>query len=138
MASRTLASAATEAIVSLRSRQQALLAAAVATCALGSIGTLSAHAAPVKGCGGYEPGRGFVRGDPDGAGVYNITSRIVSCATARTLVYRYYVRYSDYCTNVSRCSIRGWTCRTRSLGIEYADTRCTRLAGRVVRFQHGA
>jgi hypothetical protein len=98
----------------------------------------SASAAPIKECGGYDPGVGFVSGDPDGAGVYNITARVVACRTARSVVARYYNQFSDYCGNGPNCQIDDWTCRTRSLGIEYADTRCTRSRGRVVRFQHGA
>lgn len=90
----------------------------------------------IRECGGYDPGYGFVSGDPMGAGVYNITTRVVSCRTARKVVRRYYVE--NWCGRSLSCYVGAWNCRTRILGSEYLDTRCTRSRGRVVRFQHGA
>jgi hypothetical protein len=97
----------------------------------------TAVAAPVNECGNFDGSR-FTFEDLQGAGVQNITTRVVGCRTAHRLVRRYYNHYEDYCGNSGRCSIRGWSCLRRSLGVEYADVRCARRSGQVVRFQYGA
>lgn len=105
----------------------------------------SASAAPIRECGayGWDEDRNGPRVLEDdeivGAGVYNITTRKAPCWRAYKIVRRYWHNYSDYCGNSGTCRIGwGYTCRTRSLGIELQDTRCTASRGRVVRFQSGA
>ena len=56
------------------------LCAALLIPALGA--PASASAASIKECGRYAPGGGY--------GVYNITTRIVSCRTARGMARGYY------------------------------------------------
>ena len=112
------------------------LALTVAGAMVVTLATAAPASAHIRECGGYDPGHGFVNGDPQGAGVYNITARVVPCRTARTVVRRYYIE--NYCGRRLSCYVGAWNCRTRRLGIEYFDTRCTRAGGRVVRFQHGA
>jgi hypothetical protein len=64
----------------------------------------------------------------EGAGTYNVTSRVVRCRTARRVALHAYPgkRY------------RGWRCRYVSHAEEFADVRCTKRGGRVVRYQAGA
>lgn len=102
-------------------------------------------AAPVRECGAYgwdEDGDGPKVLEDDeivGAGVYNITTRKARCRKAYKIVRRYWHGYSDHCGDSRTCRIGwGFTCRTRSLGVELRDTRCTASGGRVVRFQSGA
>lgn len=90
-----------------------------------------AAAATVRECGNYAPG--------GGAGVYNITTRVTACRTARTMAKRFYNgRWTNLPRDARRFRRGKYTCRNRNTGIELADLRCTAAGGRVVRWQHGA
>lgn len=81
--------------------------------------------APVNECGdmGYD-GSTHV----DGAGIYNITTRGISCEKARPLIL----------AGESSLSGQGFACQTSQTGIETGDTRCTKPDGSVIRYQSGA
>ena len=88
-------------------------------------------AAPIRECGDYAPG--------GGAGVFNITTRVTKCRTARRMARRLYHGHWRNIKPEGQPFPRGeYTCRWRSIGIEAADVRCTASRGRVVRFQTGA
>jgi hypothetical protein len=94
-------------------------------------------AAPIRECGNYPR-------QQVGAGVYNITSRVTRCRTARRMARRFWhgrwrnVPRTDR-PNSDRPFRRGsYTCRNRHLGIELNDMHCTASGGRVVRWQWGA
>lgn len=97
--------------------------------------TASAHS--IRECGSHGDtgnGRiGWTYGRILGAGTFNVTSRVVSCRTARRVARRSYPdRY------VRRWSWRGWRCRILASAHEYSDQRCTKRGGRVVRWQSGS
>lgn len=97
----------------------------------------TAAAAPVRECGnyGYHDGRQQWTYEPlTGAGTYNVTSRVVGCRTARRLA----LHASSRAGNDRTWRYRRWRCRYVSRAYEYADVRCTRAGGRVVRWQFGA
>lgn len=81
----------------------------------------SASAAPYRECGDIAN---------DGAYLVNVTTRVVSCSTARrALRLMWYGKSSG---------LRGYHCRNRQIGIESSDVRCTASGGRVIRYQTGA
>ncbi len=80
----------------------------------------TASAAPIRECGSYR----------DGAGIVSVTSRGVSCRTARRVA-----RYSGPDRYVRRWSWRGYSCRLLASEYRYSDSRCTKSGGRVVRWQ---
>jgi len=115
------------------------IATVVAVIALG-ISSGGAQAHPIRECGGYghtKSGDGpyfMPSSQIYGAGVYNITSRAVTCRTAHRIVKR-----------VMRCGravcyVGTFKCRTRQVGYELADTRCRSRRSRhyVVHWQSGA
>jgi len=73
----------------------------------------------------------------DGYSVFNITSRVASCGTARRMARAYYKgRWTNTPNRAGRPFRRGrYTCRYRLQGYEGVDMRCTAAGGRVVRFQ---
>lgn len=100
----------------------------------------SASATVVKECGNY----GFVEGQgPDrdgkyrphftdepinGAGIFKIQAAVTTCVTARRVVRDANAADSP-CYPAGRrppssCRIRGFVCRTKQLGEEYARIRC--------------
>ena len=96
--------------------------------------------AAIRECGAFNGVRFVPDDEMEGAGVYNITTRVATCRRARKIVRRYWSDYSSWCDRgSSRCEIGwGFTCRRTRLGEEYFDVRCTASRGRVVRFQYGA
>ncbi len=86
--------------------------------------------APIRECGNYAPG--------GGAGVYNITTRITSCRTARWMVRRFY--QGQWTVPPTSRPFWHWIfyCRNRKIGYESWDLRCAGTHGRAVRWQHGA
>lgn len=86
-----------------------------------------ASAAPIKECGNYD-GLRWTYGQIQGAGTFNVTARVVGCREARTVALK---------ASPER-RFRGWSCRYVDQGYEYADVRCTKSGGRVVRWQSGA
>lgn len=95
----------------------------------------TASAAPIGECGNHgwveDLGRVAWVMDIDrisGAGTFNVTSRQVACRVARRVAMKSYPG-SNY---------RGWRCRYVSEAHEYADVRCTRPSGAVVRWQTAA
>lgn len=111
------------------------LAAVVAVIAAVAVpGTASA--APIKECGNYgwieDEGRtGWTYGPIDGAGIFNVTTRKVRCRYARRFVL-------SLDGQVGSDRHRGFKCRYVSEEYEYADVRCTRRGGKVIRWQTGA
>jgi hypothetical protein len=92
-----------------------------------------AHAGGITECGswGYNErtGRsGWTYGEISGAGIYNVTTRNVSCSTARRFVRRYRGTDTYYPT---------WRCKEFN-DYEFSDTRCTASRGRVIHWQAGA
>ena len=105
------------------------LASAIAVLAF----AVPASGAPIRECGNYGWKNGAMRwtfGSIDGAGTFNVTSRVVGCRTARRVATRSYPN-----RQVSRWYWRGWSCRELVSRHEYSDNRCTRSGGRVVRWQ---
>ena len=96
--------------------------------------------AAIRECGAFDGARFVPDDELQGAGVYNITTRVATCRRARKIVRRYWTSHSKWCgRNSSTCAIGwGYTCRDTRLGVENYDTRCTASRGRVVRFQHGS
>jgi hypothetical protein len=110
----------------------ALLAAGVLATA-GLAGAPSAQAAPIRECGnwGYHDSSGYFGwgiSSISGAGIYNLTTRLVGCRTAR----RFARRYQGTDTYYPR-----WRCRERD-DYEASDVRCTASGGRVIHWQSGA
>jgi hypothetical protein len=62
-----------------------------------------------------------------GIGIYNLTTRRVSCAGARRVARRY---------DSNPSTPRGYRCKTTRVRQYELDIRCTRSGGRVVRFQY--
>ena len=109
----------------MRTRLLICLALAAAALAVPGATPAMAGSSSIKECGDLTR---------NGGGIYNLTTRVVSCRTAKR-VSRRYLRECD----VDRdCRVSIDTCRTRRLGDEYWDVRCTASRGRVVRFQFGA
>ena len=104
----------------------------VAAVSLSLVLAAPAGAAPVRECGNYgDHGDGRTRwgmSDIRGAGLYNLTTRNVSCRTARRFAQRYKGTDSGYPT---------WRCREVS-EYEVYDVRCTASRGRVIRWQGGS
>lgn len=105
-----------------------------ATAALMAVLAASAGAASgrVIECGNWgDHGDGRMRwgmSDIYGAGIYNVTTRRVSCRTARRFVRRY--RGTD-------TYFPKWDCREINR-FEFSDVRCTASGSRVIRWQAGA
>jgi hypothetical protein len=92
-----------------------------------------ASAAPIRECGNYDGAR-WTFDQIDGAGIFNLTSRVVSCKTARRVALRSHPgdRYRR------TWSWGDFTCRILAEAFEYEDVRCKASGGRVVRWQSGA
>lgn len=102
-----------------------------------------ARDAVIKECGNadvrFDGSRNYLRftyGEPS-AGVWNITTRGVTCRTARQVVKRSYLSWCGDSVCRVRAATRRWTCRYTRLGEELGDSRCT-AGSRVVRYQSGA
>ena len=102
------------------------------TLALSAAVPAVAAGAPINECGRYAPG--------GGAGVYNITTRVTGCSTARAMARNFYRgRWSNIPRRDGERFRRGpYSCRFLSQGYELSDLRCTASGGRVVRWQSGA
>ncbi len=100
----------------------------------------SGASAAIRECGAFDGVRFVPDDEMEGAGVYNITTRVATCRRARKIVRRYWNDFSSWCDRSSSVCKIGWgfTCRRTRLGEEYSDARCTASRGRVVRFQYGA
>jgi hypothetical protein len=84
-------------------------------------------AAPIRECG-----------DLGHRGIYNVTSRMVRCRSARSLARRIFT--DPACAEDRFCRFRGFRCTHHNYPIpggREGDVRCTRSGGRVVRFQYG-
>jgi hypothetical protein len=87
----------------------------------------AAATAPIRECGDVN------------RSIYNVTSRVVSCRTARRLVRRLVILPG--CTEDRYCHYRGWRCTQYGYRIPRGyetDSRCTKPGGRVVRYQYGS
>src|SRR3954470_23104871 len=107
----------------------AALSAVVLACVLPGI----AHAGPIRECGNYGLVNGHERwtyGQIDGGGIFNVTSRVVRCRTARRVARHAYSK-----SGKRHYRYKHWKCHVLHEGLDYADTRCTRSRGRVVRWQ---
>jgi hypothetical protein len=112
----------------------AAVAAAAATATVALPG--AASAAAINECGNYgwiesKARAGWTYGQIDGAGIFNVTTRTVRCRYARR-----FVRSWD--GQVGADHHRRFRCRYVSQDYEYADIRCTRRGGKVIRWQTGA
>lgn len=99
-----------------------------------------ASSRPIRECGNYgwvsSRGRtGWTYGTIDGAGIFNVTSRVVNCRTARRVTLGS-IRTAG--PDPGPWHWRAWRCRTLVERHEYADIRCTAHHGRVVRYQTAA
>jgi hypothetical protein len=108
----------------------ALIAAHIAA---GSATNPASAAAPLRECGNYgyieSTGTvGWTSRPISGAGTFNVTTRNVTCATARRFVLRYRGTDSYFPT---------WRCRETN-DYEFSDVRCTSSRGRVIHWQAGA
>ena len=81
---------------------------------------------PVRECGNLQA---------SGPGVYNVTSRVIRCRTARRLARDLDSNFGDHCSNSGRCRYRAWECLFRASAERWIDIRCTRSRGRVFRYQ---
>lgn len=87
-----------------------------------------AQAAPIRECGNCDYGiERWTYGPVGGAAIVNLTTRRVSCASARRMV-----------TGITRMSSYAMRCRNVTTAWEYADVRCTGRGGRVIRYQTGS
>lgn len=114
------------------SKQSACVLALIGLLMLAVSGTARA-AAPIHECGNWGwaangDGPKWTYRPIQGAGTYNVTSRVVRCRTARRVALHAYPG-NHY---------RRWRCRYVSRAEEFADVRCTKSGGRVVRYQAGA
>jgi hypothetical protein len=107
-------------------RWKMMLAVSLASAAFVIAGALSlvapsaTSAAPIRECGRILSRLAF-----------NITTRVVSCPTARAVVYAW--------SGSKRIQwVRGLRCVYRSTGFESGDIRCTGTGGRVVHWQTGS
>ena len=113
----------------MRTRALALLITVAA--AGGNASTASA--APVRECSNYDPGKQrWTYGEVQGAGIFNVTSRVTRCPRARKITLR---APSANKTGKKVWRYRAWTCRYLRQEYEATDTRCTKSGGRVVRWQ---
>src|SRR4051794_28984743 len=106
---------------------------ALATAALALASAPSVSAAPIHACGNYGLVNGheqWTYGAIDGGGIFNVTSRVVHCRTARRVARHAYSK-----SGKRRYRYKHWNCHVLHEGLDYADTRCTRHGGRVVRWQ---
>jgi hypothetical protein len=92
-----------------------------------------AYASGIRECGNYgyreaTGTSGWGMSPIDGAGTYNLTTRRVTCPTARRFVLRYRGTDSHYPT---------WRCREVN-DYEFSDVRCSASGGRVIHWQAGA
>ena len=92
-----------------------------------------APAASVRKCGNFD-GTRWTNSQVQGAGIFNVTSRVAGCGTARKVARRAYNTYSSGRT----WRYHGWSCRILSQASESTDTRCTASGRRAVRWQSGA
>jgi hypothetical protein len=104
--------------------------------ALGAVTTIAtlvtpAMAAPIRECGNYD-GAHWTSNDDFGAGLYNLTTRGVSCHAARRVAL-----YSPP-DDRHKWRYRVFTCRYLTYRYEYVDVRCTASRDRAVRWQAGA
>lgn len=103
-----------------------VLFVAAGTAAALLVAPAGATAAPIEECGNFD---GHWTYDTlQGAGTYNVTARVVSCREARTVALK---------AEPGR-RFGGWSCRYMDQGYEFADVRCTKPGGRVIRWQAGA
>lgn len=109
---------------------------AIAAALAGLTAAPAASAAPIRKCGNLHPGATHFSWEPlDGAGTFNVTTRVIRCRAAVRVVLN---AYDTYAHPDRRWRWRGWRCRVKQTGIETSDTRCTNSGGRVVRWQAGA
>jgi hypothetical protein len=114
-----------------RSVKAIRLLAVVGCVAAASLLTPESRAAPIRECGDYSP--------TGGAGVYNVTTRVTSCRTARRMARRFWNgKWGNFRSDGWSFRRGSYTCRNRQLGVEFADLRCTASRGRVVHWQWGA
>lgn len=119
-----------------------------------------ALSATVKKCGNYGVTEGqepdangtlkprFTMEPIDGAGIFNITAQVSSCATARRIVRITNQVKNNPCTRYDSaglpvgarnpCRVIGFVCRSRRSGVESSVLRCTRAGKRVVKYESGA
>ena len=90
--------------------------------------------AAVRDCGNYD-GLQWSDDQPDGAGVFNVYGKNVSCTTARRLSLN---AFRDYRPGDRKWRHGRWTCRIVSQSYEYTKARCARSGDRVVRWETGA
>jgi hypothetical protein len=107
-------------------------AALAAIVAFAGLAATPANAAAITDCGnyGFRSSTGTVSWGMtpiEGAGTYNVTTRGVSCSTARRFVRRYRGTDTSYPT---------WNCH-ESNGYESSDVRCV-SGSRVIHWQSGA
>ena len=88
------------------------------------------EASAIKECGNKPAGGAWTYDQVQGAGLFNLTTRNVSCDEARSLVDQI-----DFSGDTP--SYPGWTCEFVTQKYEFADIRCT-SGIKVVRFQTGA
>ena len=87
---------------------------------------VASAAAAIQECGNYSVEKHrWIFGTVYGAGIFNLTTRNVSCRYARNLV-------------TSGNGGATFNCKTLDEAYEYADIRCTRRGGQVIRYQTGA
>jgi hypothetical protein len=102
-------------------------------------GAATAWAAPIKECGNQEAGGEWTYDEISGAGVYNLTSRVISCRAARRVVSTLHHAW-DGPSIPRHVTVFGYryTCRLLSQAVELFDIRCTARRGRVARWQEGS
>ena len=116
-----------------RSSKQAACVLALMSLLILAVSGAARAAAPIHECGNWGwtadgDGPKWTYRPIQGAGTWNVTSRVVGCRTARRVALHAYPHHR----------YRGWHCRYVSRGEEFADVRCTKSGGRVVRYQAGA
>ncbi len=97
----------------------------------------AAHAAGVRSCSGAlaAGSHHFTNAQVVGAQTYDVTTRSVSCSTAKAFIVREERVHRPFAK--PRVQFEGYTCRTATVGEEVADTRCVRGAN-VIRWKFGA
>lgn len=107
-----------------------VLSVTVATClAL----LMPAAASAARDCGSYD-GQRWTQGEIQGAGIFNVVGRSVSCRTARRVSLNAFGSYRSG----NRWKYGRWSCRIVAQSYEYTKARCTASAGRVVRWETGS
>lgn len=102
------------------------LAGVLAALVLGVLAASPPASAEVVECGHYDYGGDFWtydRDDIEGAGIFNVVGRDVSCSTARRISRRAFSSNPD---NRKRWRYGRWSCRWRATGYESANSRCER------------